>query len=129
MKDKTIEMSGKVQNMDVKLKIVQKAPNKIYAETEMVGMFKQQQGFDGKHGWAVSPQGTKDLSRRSTGGDQIRIHVRFLRQVQSDGIQSRSERSKKCQRKGLLRSKFFERFGEIDADSTSESRTSSNTAM
>ena len=66
MKDKTVEMSGKVQNMDVKLKIVQKAPNKIYAETEMVGMFKQKQGFDGKHGWAVSPQATRDLT-----GDQL----------------------------------------------------------
>ncbi len=66
MKDKTIEMSGKIQNMDVKLTVVQKAPNKIYAETEMVGMFKQQQGFDGKHGWTISPQGTRDLS-----GDQL----------------------------------------------------------
>ena len=66
MKDKTIEMSGKVQNVDVKLKVVQKAPNKIYAETEMVGMFKQQQAFDGKHGWSVSQQGAKDLT-----GDQL----------------------------------------------------------
>ncbi|MGA7160028.1 MAG: pitrilysin family protein [Bacteroidota bacterium] len=66
MKDKTIEMSGKIQNMDVKLKVVQKAPNKIFAETEMVGMFKQRQGFDGKHGWSVSQQGIKDLT-----GDQL----------------------------------------------------------
>lgn len=66
MKNKTIEMSGKIQNMDVKLKVVQKAPDKIYEETEMVGMFKQQQGFDGKAGWSVSPQGTKDLA-----GDQL----------------------------------------------------------
>jgi len=62
MKDKRIEMSGKVQNMDMKITVVQKAPNKLYAETEMVGMFKQQQGFDGKHGWSVSPQGVKDLT-------------------------------------------------------------------
>jgi len=66
MKDKTVEMSGKIQNMDIKIKIVQKSPNKIFAESEMVGMFKQQQGFDGKHGWSVSPQGTKELS-----GDQL----------------------------------------------------------
>jgi len=29
MKDKTIEMSGKIQNMDVKLKVVQKAPTNL----------------------------------------------------------------------------------------------------
>jgi len=71
MKDKTIEMSGKIQNMDVKIKIVQKSPNKIFAESEMVGMFKQQQAFDGKQGWSMSPQGTKVLS-----GDQLE-EIRF----------------------------------------------------
>ena len=62
MKDKTMEMSGKIQNMDMKVKVVQKSPNKLYAETEAVGMFKQVQGFDGASGWSVSPQGTTDLS-------------------------------------------------------------------
>ena len=66
LKDKTLEMSGKVQNMDMKIKVVQKAPNKFYAETEMVGMFKQTQGYDGTHGWSVSPQGKTDLT-----GDQL----------------------------------------------------------
>ena len=75
MKDKTIELSGKIQNMDVKLKVVQKAPNKLYAETEMVGMFKQRQGFDGKKGWAASPQGTKDLEGEQL--DDIRIESTF----------------------------------------------------
>jgi len=52
--------------MDVKLKVVQKAPDKIYAETEMVGMFKQRQGFDGKTGWSVTPQGINEIT-----GDQL----------------------------------------------------------
>ena len=52
-------MSGKVQNIDVKVKIVQKPPNKIYAETEMVGMFKQQQGFRRKARLVCVAAGTK----------------------------------------------------------------------
>ena len=66
MKTKTTEMSGKVQNMEIKIKVVQKSPDKLYVESEMVGMFKQQQGYDGASGWSVSPQGARDLS-----GDQL----------------------------------------------------------
>jgi len=65
LKDKTVEMSGKIQSMDVKLKMIQKAPSKFYQETAMMGMV-QKQGFDGTHGWALSPMGLQDLE-----GDQL----------------------------------------------------------
>lgn len=65
LKDRTMEMSGKVQSMDVKMKVIQKAPSKFYQETAMMGMV-QKQGFDGLHGWASSPMGLQDLE-----GDQL----------------------------------------------------------
>ena len=62
LKDRTIEFSGKMANFELKAKNVQKAPNKIYSENVIVGMFTQKSGYDGLHGWAVSPQGTLDLT-------------------------------------------------------------------
>ena len=62
LKDKTLVMSAKVQEMQMKVTVVQKVPNKLFAQTEAVGMFKQRQGFDGKNGWMAGPQGTMDLT-------------------------------------------------------------------
>ncbi|HTR81391.1 MAG TPA: pitrilysin family protein, partial [Bacteroidota bacterium] len=75
MKDKTIEMSGKVRNVEMKITIVQKAPNKFYAKTEMIGMFKQEQGFDGKKGWTVSPQGMSDITGEQL--DELKFQSAF----------------------------------------------------
>jgi zinc protease len=61
IKDKTVEMSGKIQGMEMKVKSVQKAPNKLYQEINMMGMV-QRSGFDGKNGWSGTPQGIKDLT-------------------------------------------------------------------
>jgi predicted Zn-dependent peptidase len=61
LRDKTVEMTGKMQNFTLKIKSVQKAPNKNYQEFAIVGMMEQKSGFDGENGWAVSPQGTVDL--------------------------------------------------------------------
>lgn len=61
VKDRTMEMSGKMQNFDIKIKTVQKAPNKLYQETTFGAMGQQKTGFDGEHGWMMSPQGTMDL--------------------------------------------------------------------
>ena len=61
MRDRTIEMSGKMQNFTIKIKSVQKAPNKAYQEFALVGMMEQKSGFDGEKGWAVSPKGVQDL--------------------------------------------------------------------
>lgn len=61
IKDKTVEMSGKIQGMEMKVKTVQKAPDKLYQEINMMGMV-QRQVVDGKAGWAGTPQGVKDLN-------------------------------------------------------------------
>ena len=61
IKDRTMEMSGKIQGMEMKVKTVQKAPDKLYQETNMMGMV-QRQVFDGKTGWWGTPQGIKDLT-------------------------------------------------------------------
>ena len=60
MKDKTLELSGKMQGMDMKMKTIQKAPSKLYQEMSVMGMV-QRSGFDGTKGWTASPQGIKDL--------------------------------------------------------------------
>jgi predicted Zn-dependent peptidase len=61
VRDRTVEMSGKMQNFALKIKSVQKAPNKVYQEFAIVGMMEQKTGYDGVKGWAVSPQGVMDL--------------------------------------------------------------------
>lgn len=61
MKDRTMEMSGKIQGMEMKVKTVQKAPDKLYQEMNMMGMV-QRSVVDGKAGWAGTPQGIKDLT-------------------------------------------------------------------
>ncbi len=61
LKDRTVEMNGKMQNFTLKIKSIQKAPNKNYQEFAIVGMMEQKSGFDGINGWAVSPQGVVDL--------------------------------------------------------------------
>lgn len=61
IKDRTIQMSGKIQGMEMKVTSVQKAPDKFYQEINMMGMV-QRSGFDGKSGWAGTPQGIKDLT-------------------------------------------------------------------
>ncbi|MBP1657770.1 MAG: processing peptidase [Bacteroidetes bacterium] len=65
LKDRTVEMSGKIQGMDMKVKLVQKAPTKLYQEMAMMGMV-QKTGYDGTKGWASSPMGMQDLE-----GDQL----------------------------------------------------------
>jgi zinc protease len=61
IKDRTMELSAKVQGMDMKLKTIQKAPDKFYQETSMMGMV-QRTAFDGKAGWAGSPRGIMDVT-------------------------------------------------------------------
>ena len=60
-KDKTLEMSGKMGNFTLKIKSIQKAPNKIFQDFAIVGMMEQKSGYDGEKGWAASPQGVMDL--------------------------------------------------------------------
>jgi predicted Zn-dependent peptidase len=88
IKDKTIEMSGKMQNFDIKLKTVQKSPNKIYIDMNFVGMFEQKQGYDGQHGWGVTPQGTVDLTGDQLEGMQIEAVMNFYDQYKSMGLKA-----------------------------------------
>jgi hypothetical protein len=60
LKDKTLELTGKMQGMDMKMKTIQKVPSKLYQEMSVMGMV-QRSGFDGTKGWTASPQGIKDL--------------------------------------------------------------------
>ncbi len=61
IKDRTIEVSGKIQGMDMKIRTIQRAPSALYQEVAMMGML-QKQVFNGTAGWTSSPMGSKDLS-------------------------------------------------------------------
>ena len=65
LQDRTTEMSGKIQTMDVKIKMIQKSPSKFYQEMAMMGMV-QKSGFDGTKGWSATPMGIQDAE-----GDQL----------------------------------------------------------
>ncbi len=56
LKDKTLELSGKLNDFDMKVKIVHKAPNKYYQEVSL-GPMQQRNAFDGTQGWTASPEG------------------------------------------------------------------------
>ena len=88
IKDKTIEMSGKMQNMDIKLKTVQKSPNKMYIDMNFVGMFDQKQGFDGKTGWSVTPQGTVNLEGDQLEGMKLEAVMDFYDQYKTFGLKA-----------------------------------------
>jgi zinc protease len=60
VKDRVMEVSGKIQGMDMKIKSTQKAPASLLQEVAMMGMV-QKQGYNGTEGWASSPMGTKVL--------------------------------------------------------------------
>jgi zinc protease len=62
VKDRTIMMTGKVQNLDMNILIVHKAPKKMYMETEIPGMFKQVVVSDGAKAYMSGPQGTTEVA-------------------------------------------------------------------
>ncbi|MCK5571553.1 MAG: insulinase family protein, partial [Bacteroidetes bacterium] len=62
LKDRTMQLSGSMQAFTVKVKNVQKSPDKSYTEFEIVGMMKQRSGYNGESGWAETPQGVIDLA-------------------------------------------------------------------
>jgi predicted Zn-dependent peptidase len=61
LKDRTVEYTGKIQTMEIKIKSILKTPGKLYQEIAMMGMV-QKMGCDGEKGWASSPQGVMDLT-------------------------------------------------------------------
>jgi len=77
LKDRTMEFSGKMQNFVMKIKNVQKAPNKLYTEMEVTGMFKQQMAFDGKKAWMVSPQGSGEITGEQLEGIKQQAVMNF----------------------------------------------------
>jgi len=76
LKDKTLELSGKMQGMDMKLKTVQKAPAKLYQEMSMMGMV-QRTGYDGTKGWTASPQGIQDLEAGQLESMKVEAPIEF----------------------------------------------------
>jgi predicted Zn-dependent peptidase len=111
IKDKTIEMSGKMQNIEIKLKSVQKAPNKLYLEMNFVGMFQQKQGYDGKHGWAVTPQGTIDLSGDQLTGMKYEAVINFYDQYKTMGLKAEVSGIKNLKGKDYYEVSFIDSSG------------------
>ena len=85
LKDRIIEMSGKMQNFALKVKSVQKAPNKSFQDFAIVGMMEQKSGFDGEKGWAVSPRGTMDLEGEQLEMMKIDAAMNFYDQYKAFG--------------------------------------------
>lgn len=88
IKDRTIELSGIVQNISLKAKVVNKAPNKLYIEIDFGGMFTQKIGFDGEKGWTVSPQGTMDIEGNNLIDLKTQALINFYLQYNDLGIKA-----------------------------------------
>jgi zinc protease len=87
LKDRTVEFSGKIQTMVMSVKTVQKAPGKMYQEVGMMGMV-QKSGFDGEKGWAVSPQGTMDLTGEQLESAKVEGAMNFYDAYKSLGYKA-----------------------------------------
>lgn len=61
IKDRTVEVSGKIQEMQMKIRTIQRAPSALFQEVSMMGMI-QKQIYDGTAGWASSPMGNKEMT-------------------------------------------------------------------
>lgn len=122
VKDRTIELSGKVQNFDIKAKTINKAPNKLYVEIDFGGMFKQKIGFDGEKGWTVSPQGTMDLEGSGLIDLKVQALINFYEQYKDLGITAKVAGIKNIKGKDYYEvvfeadtsSKWTEYFGKDD---------------
>jgi len=122
VKDRTIELSGKVQNFDIKAKTINKAPNKLYVEIDFGGMFKQKIGFDGEKGWTVSPQGTMDLEGSELIDLKVQALINFYEQYKDLGITAKVAGIKNIKGKDYYEvvfeadtsSKWTEYFGKDD---------------
>jgi predicted Zn-dependent peptidase len=88
VKDRTIELSGKVQGLDLKAKTISKAPNKIYVEIDFGGMFSQKIGFDGEKGWIDSPQGIMDIEGSNLADLRAQALINFYLQYKDRGIKA-----------------------------------------
>lgn len=86
--DRTIEQSGKVQNIELKVKTINKAPNKLYVEVDFGGMFTQKIGFDGETGWAISPQGIMDMEGSSLTELKVQALINFYLDYKNLGIKA-----------------------------------------
>ena len=102
VKDRTIELSGKIQNIDIKAKSINKAPNKLYIEIDFGGMFSQKIGFDGEKGWTVSPQGTMDLEGSGLTELKVQALINFYLQYKDLGIKANITGIKSYKRHRLL---------------------------
>jgi zinc protease len=122
IKDRTIELSGKVQNIDIKAKSINKAPNKLYIEIDFGGMFSQKIGFDGEKGWTVSPQGTMDLEGSGLTELKVQALINFYLQYKELGIKANIAGIKTIKEKDYYEveleadtsSKWTEYFGKDD---------------
>jgi len=85
VRDRTTEMTGKMQNFTLKLKSVQKAPNKTFQDFAIVGMMEQKSGFDGEKGWAVSPQGVMDVQGPQLESMKVDATMNFYDQYKNLG--------------------------------------------
>ena len=122
VKDRTIELSGKVQNIELKAKSINKAPNKLYVEIDFGGMFTQKIGFDGEKGWSVSPQGTMDLEGSGLTELKVQALINFYTQYKDLGIKAHIAGIKSIKDKDYYEvaleadtsSKWIEYFGKED---------------
>jgi zinc protease len=85
VKDKTMEMSGTIMGAPVSVKTVEKAPNKVYSEMSFGGM-SQKTGFDGEHGWIVSPRGEMDMTGTQLEGMKIEAQTNFYEHYKDMGV-------------------------------------------
>ncbi|NWF89630.1 MAG: insulinase family protein [Ignavibacteriaceae bacterium] len=88
VKDRTVELSGLVQNINLKVKVVNKAPAKLYLEIDFGGMFTQKIGYDGVKGWAVSPQGTMDIEGSNLSDLKTQALINFYLQYKDFSIKA-----------------------------------------
>ncbi|HEX2866694.1 MAG TPA: insulinase family protein [Ignavibacteriales bacterium] len=86
--DRTTEMTGKVQGVNINITIYQKQPDKLLQEIN-AGSMKQSIIFDGTKGFSISPAGTKEITGGSLEDLRLEATLNLLLEPQKYGITSK----------------------------------------
>lgn len=102
VKDRTTEMTGKVQGVEVNISIYQKQPDKLMQEIK-AGSMTQSIIFDGKKGYSITPAGKKEITGQSLEDLKLEATLNLLLEPEKYGISSKLSGIEKVEGKDAYR--------------------------
>lgn len=102
VKDRTTEMSGTVQGMNININIYQKQPNKLYQEINAGGM-QQKIIFDGQKAAQISPMGKQAITGEPLEDLKLEANLNSILELDKYGIRAKLTGMEKIEGKDAYR--------------------------